>query len=349
MLPTATIVDVKFLSVCPPYDAVGWLKERRAEIGELDRLGLKDYSHQELALAARNDPYIDFGLARYGTSTEAGKIVYGRGGAAIRITFLAHFPWAGFSSIFDNFELADKAPASIEQLAATVANPSLSDRLFIQCFEKAGIFEKASEEEYQNILIAAADNPRLMTPYDDTFLDGYSDYSYHNVFQAAWQLTTTVPVTARWASVMYHFLYRCQLGHGGFDAKAAIARWKHKPETNENNKDVTYFLRSRLADHLEPSDELLNSQDGSLRESFYRRFSPWQYPKWHQFAKDADCFFDGAIRNDNLWRKKELREALGELCWGAPDPQASMERPNAFRGREVWVRREHPDWFADEE
>ena len=41
--------------------------------------------------------------------------------------------------------------------------------------------------------VTPGDNTRLSTPYDDRFLDEWSDCSYHKVFDAAWQLTATVP------------------------------------------------------------------------------------------------------------------------------------------------------------
>jgi hypothetical protein len=348
MISVPTTIEVKFLSICPPSEAVAWLREKRQGIGKLNLLARTDYRHQELALAARNDAYIDFGLARYGTSSEAGKIVYEREDDALRLTLLAHFPNAGFAIIFDQFELADQTPATVEQLSAVVMNPSLSDTMFVSCFEKKGIFERTSEEDFQNILIAAAENPRLITPYDDTFLDGYSHYSYHNVFGAAWELTMRVPATKPWAGVLYQLLYRC-LPPVGFDAKPAIARWHFKQEKDEDELDIGYFLRARLADLLEANDELLQSSDGALRVSFYKRFSPWEYAKWPDFAKDTEYFFDGAISNDHLWRKRELREMLSQLCWNCPDPQSAMEKPNMYRGRERSLRETHPEWFADEE
>jgi hypothetical protein len=46
---------------------------------------------------------------------------------------------------------------------------------------------------------------------------------YHSVFTKAWELTGKVPNTKRWASVLYHLLYRC-LPPVGFDAAKVISR-----------------------------------------------------------------------------------------------------------------------------
>jgi hypothetical protein len=193
MLSTEQIVDAKFLSVCPPTEAVQWLRAaaRSSSIGGLNSLTRKDYSHQEQTLADRNDPYIDFGLARYGTSEAAGKIVYARGDLGIRCAYLAYFPGGGFGWR-DNFELASSPPQELEELCALVKNPSLADETFKMCFESRGVFETLTDEAFQSVLVAVSDNERLMTPYDDKYMDGYADYSYHSVFEAAWKLTLAV-------------------------------------------------------------------------------------------------------------------------------------------------------------
>jgi hypothetical protein len=129
MLSTEQIVDAKFLEVCPPNEAVQWLRATRSGLGRLNSLMRKDYSYQEQALSARSDPYIDFGLARYGSSNVAGRIVFDRGDLGIRCTYLAHFPNGGFGWT-NHFELAPVPPQQLEELCALVTNPSLTDELF---------------------------------------------------------------------------------------------------------------------------------------------------------------------------------------------------------------------------
>ena len=306
MLSTEQIIDAKFLSVCPQTEAVQWLRETRSGIGRTNRLIIKDYSHQEQTLASRNDAYIDFGLARYGTSQAAGKTVYARGDLGIRCTYLAHFPEGGFSWT-DNFELGPSPPQTPEELCALVTNATLSDEMFVACFERRGIFERLHEEAFQSILVAASSNVRLSTPYDDRFMDGYSDYSYHRVFAAAWALTTTAPVTARWASILNHLLDHCLSPHG-FDAVAALRRWYFPPTKEGEIRDYGFYLRSRLADLLNADDALLKSKDAALRSSFYRRFDPRAYREWPNFVSDVEYFLDNAVHNKSLWRDKALRE-----------------------------------------
>jgi hypothetical protein len=344
------IVEVKFLSVCSAPEAVQWLKQKREELGDKPWIMWRNYENQERALVLRNDPYLDFGLARYGTCIEVAKEVYGRGDLGIRCTLLAHFPGGGISLIsLDSFELADEAPKAIDELKALASNSSLDNHLFEQLFERDGLFKHLSDEDYQIILFEVSNNPRLSTPYDDTYLDGYADYSYNKVFDAAWRLTETVPVTERWAYVLQYLLGRC-LPPRSFDPQSALSRW-HLSEKAEHEKyGSDYFVRSRLADLLEVSDSLLSADDVALRDSFYRRFNPEKYPDWADFAEaDGEIFLEGAIRNENLWQTPDLRAALHRLCWDHPDPTSSADMPNLYRGIEQVIRSKHPDWFNDDE
>jgi hypothetical protein len=260
---------------------------------------------------------------------------------------LAHFPGGGFDWIRDKFELASKAPKELEELCALVTNPNLADEIFKACFEKGGVFEGLSDEAFQTILVAVSDNERLMTPYDDTWMDGYADYSYHSVFEAAWKLTLTAPVAARWANVLYHLLYRCLPPHG-FDANAAIARWRF-PRTKEGEfRDYGFYLRSRLADLLSADDALLTSKDAALRTSFYRRFDPSSYRRWPDFVSDLEHFLENALYNKLLWRSRELRGVLSKLCWDHPDPHSRMDMPNAYNSVEERMLKEHPEWFVED-
>jgi hypothetical protein len=348
MPTTEEIVEAKFLSVCSAQDAVEWLKHQRANVGRLNSIFRKDKTHQETVLESRKDPYIDFGLVRYGTTTEVAKKVYARGDMGIRCTALAHFPFGGFDAIMDKFELADNAPTELDEINALVSNDTLTDSKLIQCFEKKGsTFAPLNENEYQGVLIAVSDNPRLMRPYDDTFLDGWSDYRHHSVFTAAWKLSETVPNTLKWASVLCNLLSKCSTP-SGFDPVPVLGRWYFANEKDEDPKDIGYYLRIRLADVLKADDALLKATDGALRESFYKRFSPVKYRQWDSFAKiDGECFFDGALHNEALWQAQELREVLSRLCWSHPDPTSDMMIPNRFRAIEVRMRSKHPEWFKD--
>ena len=268
----------------------------------------------------------------------------------MRCTILAHTPNGGFDSIGSEFVVAMPAPDNLAKLLALVSNPNLDDKLFEACFERSGLFAHVSDDHYRSLLFALGDNPRLARPYDDRWLDGWSDYSYHRVFTAAWHLTTSLPATKQWAVAFSH-LKSC-LAPTNFDAVAALSRWyiDDAPDNSTNPPVLQYglYLRTRIANILKPDDALLNSSDPALRASFYRRFDPAQNPDWEKFAKgDGEVFLEAALMNSSIWKSDVDRERLSRLCWDHPDPKSNMDMPNFFNAREHIIRSDHPDWFSD--
>jgi hypothetical protein len=349
MTTTEQIIEAKYLSVCSPSEAVEWLKQRRIE-----NSGRANTCYEEETLERRNDPYIDFGLARYGTCTTVARRVYSRGDLALKCTFLAHFRHGGFDYGCD-FELADDPPKQIDELNALVCNASLTDNLFEDCFGRHGVFSSLNEEEHQHILMVIKDNPRLLTPPDNSLMD-YKRYSHDSVASAAWALAEKVPNTRKWASVLIELLRKCPLPFD-YDPIPVFERWHFDAEMDEAGKYPDFYscsgflLRSRLADILEADDALLTTDDPALRVSFYERFSPSEYPDWLEFAKaDREFFLHGALHNKHLWRKADFRYALADLCEEYPDQKPDIRRMmDHFRFIESRLLSERPEWFKDEQ
>jgi hypothetical protein len=242
--------------------------------------------------------------------------------------------------------LSSSVPTDTNELCALFSNPTLSDDTLVKVLERKAPFDALIDTQFESIVIALAKNPRMSTPYDETFLDGYSDYSYHKVFSAAWRLAETVPVTPRWANVLYHLLNTC-VPPRDVGALAMISRW-YFPTESADQIDAGFFLRSRLADLLAADKALLGSRDPALRFSFYRRFRPTDFPSWFKFAEtDGEHFLDSALDNPNLWRLEGDRETLRRLSWNHPDPHSDLVMVNRFRAVEERMRQQRPEWFND--
>jgi hypothetical protein len=352
MQPTNKIITAKFLSVCTATDAFQWLKDRREKISNVNHEGFReDHEFVENVLLDRCDPYIDFGLARYGLDHKVPQKLYDRGDEGLRCTILANTPRGGFNAFGSNFAVAQPAPDNIAELLALVSNPNLDDQLFEACFERKGLFSQVSEDHYRSLLYALGDNPRLARPYDDHVLDGWSDYSYHKVFTAAWNLTLSLPTTKQWAVALSQLLKHC-LPPTNFDAVAALLRW-YIDDLQENSDSSPafqygFYLRTRIADLLKADETLLKSGDIALRASFYRRFDPKLYSNWATLAeRDGEAFLEAALANKLIWKSEGDRDTLSQLCWDHPDPQSNLDMPNFFRAREARMRTEYPDWFSD--
>jgi hypothetical protein len=353
MQPTNKIIDAKFLSVCPAVEAVQWLKERREKISDVNHeIIAQEHEFVESVLLDRCDPYIDFGLARYGLDHKVARKLYDRSDEGLRCTILANIPNGGFDAIRSMFVVGEPAPDNLAELLALVSNPNLDDQVFETCFERKGFFSQVSDDHYRSLLFALGNNPRLAKPYDDRFLDGWSDYSYHKVFTAAWNLTASLPATKQWAVALSHLLKNC-LPPTNFDAVIALSRWyiDDPPDKSAKNPPAFqygFYLRTRIADLLKVDDALLKSDDIALRASFYRRFDPRRYPSWVKFAEtDGEAFLEAVLGNKLIWRLENEREKLSQLCWDHPDPKSNLDMPNYFRASEDRMRTEHPEWFSD--
>jgi hypothetical protein len=343
-LDTQAIIDGAFLRVCPPAEAVEWLKRTRERVQDQSFLSRTENDHQEQILYQRNDAYIEFGLARYGVNEGVATEIYLKSDLGIRCTILAYFPNGGFARFYDHFALGGVVPTETPELCALFSNPTLNDNVFEKLLSGKPPFGSMSEEQFEAVLIALSKNPRMSTPYDESFLDGYSEYTYNNVFTAAWQLAATVPVTPRWASVLHLLLTNCQPPIS-VDPRPMIQRWYLETE-HSDGIDPGYYLRSRLADLLAADKGLLAARDPALRSSFYRRFGPSDFPKWFKFGEsDREHFLDSALHNTNLWRSEEIRETLSQLCWNHPDPSSDLMMVNQFRAVEGRMRQQHPEWF----
>jgi hypothetical protein len=353
MQPTNKIIDAKFLGVCPAADAVQWLRERREKISDVNRASrFEEHEFLESVLLDRCDPHIDFGLARYGLDHKVAHRLYDRGDEGLRCTILASAPHGGFDHYRSMFVVAEPASDNLVELLALVSNPHLDDEVLEACFERKDLFSQVSDDHYRSLLFALGDNPRLAKPYDDRFLDGWSDYMYHRVFAAAWNLTVSLPATIQWAVALSHLLKNCSPPRN-FDAVVALSRWyiDDAPGSSATNPPAVqygFYLRTRIADLLKADEALLKSDDVALRASFYRRLDPQRYPTWAKFAeRDGEAFLEAALVNKLIWKSEADRETLSQLCWDHPDPDSNLYMPNYFRAREDTMRTEHPEWFSD--
>lgn len=356
-------ITAAFLKNCSPDAAYNWLHERAKALAEEGANGRRNWDAQsehrvlEYVLLRRRHPLIDVGLAQHGRTGHVLRVVFGRGNAGVRCAVLAN-RFLFKSDFLSEGPVVDLGPllkhGNRRELEALALNPHLPDSFYEDLIKRTAAFANVDDRTYTSMLYRLGDNPRLSASYDDTFLDGYSDYKFHSVLTAAWELTATAPNTKDWAAILSHLLHKAKPPVGFKDVMNVIQRWQI--DTPRRDDDSYYFpgygfnLRSRLADLLEPDDTLLNSPDFALRQSFYRRFSPRTYKDWPDFLqRDGEEFVQEAMQNTELWRIPEERERLHKVAWASPDPRSDMMMPNAFRAREKWYRKEHPEWFHQEE
>jgi len=350
-------IDAAFLANCSSQAAYDWLYERRHTGDDRPSLLSEAPKVLEYLLARRKDPLIDLGIARFGRSSEAIRRVFRRGNTGVRCAALSN-PHVGPSGIFHDGWLEESDIKEIirngtgAELESLSKNKFLSDGALEHLIERKEEFSDLSDEQYIQMLVWLGRNPRMSAEYDNRVLDGWAEYSHGRIFSLAWDLARHLPATKTNACVLYELLQHTATPVGYDNPEEVIERWRieEKPKDGERPLAYSYFLRSRLADVLDADEQLLISDDCALRESFYRRFSPWKFKDWPSFIeRDGELAFDALVENDELWKSEEVRGVLSDLAWKVPDPHSSMDAPNTYRAVEERKRRQHPSRFSDED
>jgi len=354
-------IAATFLTACSPDKAYEWLSANSKILVDASVLRQSQLMSErkvlDYLLLRRKNPLIDLGLAQFGCAPYVLRTVFDRGRAGVRCAVLAN------PMLFDEKILSEDSVIDLRrvlkrgnrrELEALALNSHLPDSVYEDLINREGQFSDLGDPEYKFMLYQLGDNARLATPYDNTFMDGYRDYRYHSVFSAAWQLAGTVPPTQEWAGVLLQLLHKAQPPVGLLDISRIIDQWKIDPPRKDDDRYYYpgngFYLRCRLADLLGADDDLLNSADLALRQSFYRRFSPYDYKNWPEFLqKDGEEFVQEAMQNAELWRSSEERKKLHRVAWDSPDPNHDMNMPNLFRAREKLHRQDHPEWFYTED
>ena len=344
-----------YLSNCSTDAAYNWLNEthlRNLKEEEFPRI-LPVGKHKavlDYILLRRKNKLLDLGLAQFGNSPFVLRKLYERGDVGVRCAVLSNpaLAWRfNRGSAFD-FEKVVRGGNRAE-LEALALNSYLNDDIYINLMSRKGIFENIPDKEYRDLLCALGKNIRISMPYHGA-IDGWAEYSYNSVFNEAWKLAESLPVTDQWAAALTGLLYKAHPPTSFENVESWITRWRDDTAKNPI-LDFKAELRSCLADLLDPDQKLLNSDDLALRKSFYRRFMPNQFLDWPNFLdKDGEEFLETVITwNTNLWKFQKERDRLKDLAWGFPDPENHMMMPNLFEGVGIRLQKEHPEWFIEQQ
>lgn len=364
-----TLIQEAELMATPP-EAVAEFLKLRAGLSRSDALDDPVDEETEWALQSRKDPLIGLALAQYGRDIEvvSGIFQAAEPDSPIRLACLSNRAFPVGSLGRERGAMAEWiSSASVNELAALFENPSLGDSFLTDLLERRDGLESIDDERLLRIVRILSSNPRMWTPRDDDYMDGFADYSYSAVFNAAWKLAQTVPANKSWAAALASLYSR--LEPDAFSVKEPLVvatRWHAVPadieavESGARSRARGYLsdmesVRSGLA-RLALSrdskllDELVTSHDVAFRVAAYSAGRLSLEQVLSGFEKDGEMFFNAAIDNLNLWKNPATRGFFRGAAWRVVDMNNSdLMAVNIYKWKAKYVRKKHPAWFADEE
>lgn len=351
-------IEAAYLTKCSAQAAYDWLQDK--QIKDIYGWCPAHDKTLEYLLLKRNEPLIDLGIARYGHSDKAITAVYRRGNAGTKCAALGN-PHIGFTKCnwnifgYGSALVYSAIRGSNAELKSLLKNPNLREQVIEDLLGRKELFDGKSDDEFIQMIRWLGQNPRMMLDFDDTRkrLDVGAEYHHYRVFFLAWGLAETLPTTQEFALGLWELLSgtECVSSTRFKDFQSVMDRWRIEEGANNGkpNYHPSYLLRTRIADLAQPKNNMLKSDDFAERESFYRRFSPYEFKNWTSFIeKDGMNAFDAMVRNDNLWMHEEFRKTLKDLSWNK-FPDHCLDAVNVYREVEKNYRKKHPNWFLDED
>jgi hypothetical protein len=378
----AIIDRATFLSSSP--ERVFELLKARASVGHPFYGPTNDDEALEAASLNRREPLINLGLAKYCLCEVTARKLFSVAGdhdviLAIRLSVLSNEVVGRFLlravplCLFEGRDQTARlttwlAAAADEEIAALFSNPKIDQsflRDFLECKEP---WEAVSDERRRNALSALERNPRMKTPYSSNVMDGYAEYSYNSVFDAAWSLAGKVPVTPMWANAL-HALFE-QLNPRSHSLKKPMEtaeRWRRDPAGANESEDEAQqcakgwlppfasvrkeLAKLELGAYASKYGDLLASVDPAFRCAAYNRGRLSVEEIAAAYAKDGKLFFNEAFRNRHLYRDEITRKALHDVAWdiATNKDNSHLDAPNAFNYMKDEIAKEYPDWFREED
>ena len=339
----------------------------------------------EKALLDRDEPLIDLALAKFGQHQETLTELFARattvntgqsrekamrlailGNQSINEAVFGRIPVCLFSSKSDGL-LRWLPLASDDELHALFRNPRIDETFLRNFLECKGPWEALGDDARQLAIRTLSTNARMKIRYSGD-MNGYAEFMHNTVFCSAWQLTTTLPATRRWADSLCGLLTVLPFEFHGLDDPLTVAeRWRPAADDrvglDEENKIAKYGLaggyavvRRSLAclspkKKQETRESLLESKDAAYRDAVYTYFEMTADQILAAYAIDKKLAVNSCQQNLRIWRNPESRKALQDISWKACRELDNnyMDSANDYNYFEAENKKLYPAWFKEED
>jgi hypothetical protein len=224
----------------------------------------------EALLVERNDPLITLGLACYGTSKEVYTALYTHGlekpvdvaderyKRGLRIGCLSNRSVPAAHLVFD-FPRQLIGPEAIHRVLAAgddaevqalICNPSVSDKLLEELYNRTGAFASLPEERWSTLIYRSRTNERLVTNKDN---DHGPDTGHRSIHRAIFRLLEIAPAEKWWLRVLYDLLDQLdfqQVAHPE-TLENVLSRWEKLDDRDSKGEPFEgYFTSLSLKDEF---------------------------------------------------------------------------------------------------
>lgn len=251
--------------------------------------------------------------------------------------------------------------ASDVELSALFENETLSDVFLLNVLERNEEWEALPDERLRFIVSRLQYSSRMRMPMEDE-RGGEKRSLYNAVFDAAWKLAMTVPVTPEWARVLFGLYENLVPWAPSIEEPLKVAaRWHMDPAESSAGQVSSMISKTRqefmrgirtglarlaLSENSELLSELTGHPDVAFRRAAYASGSLSTEQLWGGFAVDGKAAFEEFIGNTSLWQRPEVRQAMWEMAQavdeadlfgdaGAIANYQLMEK-NRWKGRLTW-------------
>jgi hypothetical protein len=361
---TKRIETIKILHL-PNEQACNWLESNSPKTPPSSFSDFNQHKLVSWVLARRPSAIARLTVATHGTHVSTLRRLYNSGSKAERIAALSNIAIGPLSpdSIFDqgryflSFEMVKTIlhDRNTNEFQVLLANPFINRGCLADLLEGWDSVDGLTDEIKMQLVLALTANSVISTPHDDTYLDGYAEYSYNRLNFCLADLLQTVPVNRDWASVLSDLLGKLHLPYKPKFEVDLLERWQSPAIVENGFLDYFEWLRKEIVSKILNGPGRLRSEtlnlehpDPAVRQGLYAslwvseifkisRGDSFEYPAfrslnedWYElnaeqqavvdvcnscFEKDNNAFIQSLMQNKYFWMESRERTFLNRLCW----------------------------------
>jgi len=328
----------------------------------------------EKELLALNSSLVNFGLAKFGASSNTMKRLYSLEDSSIRYAALSGVGvsrdktarnWV--DDILDDIaeNLDDEG---LEAIRALITNQNIPDDILINFLRRTDFFSQVDEDDWMDMLSCFSGNQRLQKSYAKPIFDDESVLeanSYYRPVYESWRLYERLEVSQHTALALRDIAeplravwkpcLQDQEVLASFNSEylppikidEQISKWQDPdlfdPELGVDSEDVIFEqVRSHLIKLYPPQrlefERLKLSMDRAVRRGVYRYHpEPDKDLLLYAASVDGEVGLEEMLWNKLVFRDPVLREELKKICWS--QPMILVEHESGRVGRRYIARK----------